>query len=147
MKKIFRLISIISIISFILHLIWEYAQCAPFFNHLNLKPTRQSMLIATLGDVNLTYIAFFVISTVKRDWLWVMEPWDKKVFLSMFTIALVLSIGIEFRALSTERWSYSSSNPLLFDYISIIPILQLLILFPLSFYLSRLVITLLKNKD
>tara|TARA_R110002072_G_scaffold64203_1_gene159156 strand:+ start:134367 stop:134807 length:441 start_codon:yes stop_codon:yes gene_type:complete len=138
MKNILKLILTISVFSFFLHLIWEYAQCIPFFNHVKLKPTHQAMLIATLGDVVLTYISFATVSFVKKDCLWAIKPWDKKVIFTLIIVGLILSIGIEIRALNTGRWSYSPQNPLLFNTISVIPVLQLLILFPLTFYLSKI---------
>ena len=96
------------------------------------------MLIATLGDILLTYIAYIFVTTVKKDWLWPLKKWDFKILFGLIIVSLVLSISIELRALSTGRWSYSEINPLLLNKVSIIPILQLLILFPLTFYLSRL---------
>ena len=137
-KNVIKLSLIITLISFFLHLIWEYAQCIPFFNHEKLQPTHQAMLMATLGDILLTYIAYIFVTTVKKDWLWPLKKWDFKILFGLIIVSLVLSISIELRALSTGRWSYSEINPLLLNKVSIIPILQLLILFPLTFYLSRL---------
>ncbi len=42
------------LISLALRLVWEWAQCAPFFIHGAAPATVSAMLVATLGDVALT---------------------------------------------------------------------------------------------
>ena len=132
-----RLIISITIVSFFLHLVWEYAQCIPLFIHGKLEPTDTAMIVATLGDVVLTWIAFLFVSLLSRDFGWVTKKWGIVQWSFLATIALILSVGIELRAVKTGRWAYTDINPLLFGKISIIPILQLLILFPLTFYFSK----------
>ena len=106
MRRILLLSLIFSIVSFLLHLLWEYLQCIPFFYHEKLLPTHQGMLIATLGDVVLTYIAYLCVAAIKKDWLWPLGVWDFKIYSTQTILALILSIFIELRALSTGRWSY-----------------------------------------
>lgn len=99
------------------------------------------MIKATIGDLILTWIAFILITLISQSKEWIIKPWGRKQILSMLIIGLFLSLLIENYAISIGRWSYTSINPLLpFTNISIIPILQLLILFPLSFSISGIIL-------
>ena len=88
------------------------------------------MLIATLGDILLTYIAYIFVTTVKKDWLWPLKKWDFKILFGLIIVSLVLSISIELRALSTGRWSYSEINPLLLNKVSLFQYCSFLFFFP-----------------
>ena len=35
---------LMSVVAFLLHVIWEYAQCVPFFIHEGIPPTHGAML-------------------------------------------------------------------------------------------------------
>ncbi len=133
----------VSFIAFVLHFIWEYLQCAPLFIHGDFganigvsPPTHLAMIQAILGDVGLTWIAYFTVSLFVSDKNWLAKPWPWKAWLAILVSGLVLSFSIEFMALSLGWWSYTAIAPLLFGKISLIPVLQLLILFPLTFKLA-----------
>lgn len=99
------------------------------------------MFLAALGDVILTLVAYVVISLASASWDWFMKKWTLTQWIVMDLTALVLSMYIEINALYQGRWSYTTINPLLPGTpISLIPIIQLLILFPLTFYVSAKVI-------
>ena len=56
-------------------------------------------------------------------------------------VALALSASVESWALATSRWAYTNINPRVPGTpISVLPVAQLLLLFPLTFWLSRKVI-------
>ena len=124
--------------SFLLHLGWEYLQCHLFFVHGSVPPTHEAMLIATVGDVVLTWVGYFLAAFVSRDWKWGLGTWSCRAWLAVEGFSLVASIAIELRALTRGRWSYTEIAPLVpGTSISLLPVLQLLTLLPASFALGR----------
>ena len=135
--------TVISIIAFVLHLIWESAQCPLFFIHRGLPNTQTAMVIATLGDVILTWIAFFIVAAFSRNLKWYLSKWNTMQKLSLTVVAMFLGLAIEWNALKSGRWEYTDVNPLIpGTAISILPIFQLILLFPLTLVLARIVIKL-----
>jgi hypothetical protein len=133
-----NLILSIGIVSFSLHLAWEYAQCSPFFIHLSSPPTLLAMIKAALGDVVLTGIAYGVLSTFKKNKYWFISPWRKTEWLLLIITGLILSFAIEYYALNSGRWQYTDNTPMVLEQFSILPILQLILLFPLTFHILKL---------
>lgn len=133
-------IGAIIIIALIFHLIWEYFQCGPFFVHKNLQPTHFDMIKASLGDVAITLVTFFTIGWLSQNIYWINEIWGRWQWYSMISLAFIFSFSIELFSLRADRWAYTDITPLMFGQISILPVLQLLIIFPLTFYISKKVI-------
>lgn len=124
--------------SFFLHYSWEKFQCAPYFVHGGESIGTWPMAAAALGDLVLTWLTFMTVVVFSRSWRWFVQSWTLKQWAIMVGMALGLSIGLEFIALRSGRWHYTVENPLLpILGISALPVLQLVILFPLSFSLWR----------
>ncbi|WP_420466280.1 hypothetical protein [Panacagrimonas sp.] len=131
------LMAALALISFPVYLAWEWIQCQPFFVHRAAPPTLASMLIATLGDVLLTLIAYCAVAAVYGA-SWPLRNWTFGVWIALLVVALILSIAVETYALQTYRWAYTDAAPLFLGTpISVLPAAQLLVLFPLSFPLAR----------
>lgn len=126
-----------SLIAFPLHLIWEYAQCMPFFIHGAAPPTYSVMLRAVTGDVILTWIAYSAVALSHQNPYWFGARWRRTHWFLLIIVALWLSISIEWYALKINRWAYTDITPLLFGRISLLPVLQLVLLFPITFLLLR----------
>lgn len=130
---------VISLISFSLHFFWENFQCKIFFIHRAENMTLE-MLKATLGDIVLTWVAFFIIAIASKSFEWIINWWSCKQWLAIILTALILSISIEKYALSEGLLSYTEIAPIMpFFKISLVPVFQLLILFPLTFWISALI--------
>lgn len=98
------------------------------------------MLAAALGDVVLTLLAFCGVAAI-HDVAWPLRSWPASVWLVLMGMALITSLAVEGYALRTDRWAYTDAAPLLPGLpISVLPVAQLLILFPFSFYLARALI-------
>jgi hypothetical protein len=129
---------LVSGLAFVLHYAWEYVQCELFFVHRASPADPWSMLQVTGGDVILTWIAHLVLTALTGRWLWLRKTWTLRMWLALQGAALALSIPIELYALATDRWAYTAINPRLpLLGVSLIPVLQLLLLFPLTFLLAR----------
>ncbi|MFN2337812.1 MAG: hypothetical protein ABR544_02440 [Gammaproteobacteria bacterium] len=117
---------------------WENVQCRLFFVHRANPADQWSMLQAAGADVLLTWVAYLVVATLTGRWLWLHGRWTPRLWLALLGSALVLSVSIELYALATQRWEYTDINPRLPGLgVSVIPVLQLLILFPATFGLAR----------
>jgi hypothetical protein len=96
------------------------------------------MASAALGDLVLTWLAYMAIVVASNSWRWVAQPWMLKQWSLIVGLALAFSIGFEIVALNSTRWSYTAANPVLPVLgVSVLPVLQLLVLFPLSFFIWR----------
>ncbi len=128
----------LALASFALHFVWEYAQCEAFFVHGREPATIGAMLRATLGDLVLTGIAWLGTALVAWNRDWALQSWTPRVWLSLLGLALVLSVSVELHAQAMGWWAYTERAPLLpLTPVSVLPVLQLLLLFPLSFGLAR----------
>jgi hypothetical protein len=128
-------------IAFGLNYLWETIQCPRFFIHLDGKATRTGMVIATLGDVAMTWFAQVVVAAVSRRWLWLLERWRWPQWTLLLAVALALSVLVEYWALGSARWAYTDINPRIpGTAISALPLAQLVLLFPLTFGLTRLLL-------
>ncbi len=129
---------VLALVSLVLHFVWEYLQCEAFFVHGARLQGGGAMLRATLGDLVLTSIAYAGTALVARSWNWSLRTWTPRVWLSLLGFALALSVSVELHALAMDRWHYTERAPLLpLTQVSVLPVLQLVLLFPLSFGLAR----------
>ena len=127
----------LALISFPMHLAWEWMQCQPYFVHRATPATAASMLTAALGDVALTMFAYGVIAAI-HDAAWPLRSWPASVWFLLMGMALITSVAVEGYALFTDRWAYTDAAPRLpGSPISVLPVAQLLIQFPVGFYLTR----------
>lgn len=131
---------VISVTAFGLHFVWESVQCIPLFVHgVEFEGGfLETMAWASAGDVVLAWIAYLITAVAVRDTRWPARRWCWNDWLALELAAVGLSVGFELYALQTDRWAYTEINPTLpgID-VSIVPILQLVILFPLTFRVAR----------
>ncbi len=146
-KRTFISFIVISTISFILHFIWEWFQCGPFFIHRGTQASLISMVLASLGDLILT---FFIIGLAPF-----LGRFDRSLkalktiqgFILIEIVAFATAVAVEKVALATNRWSYTEINPLLpLLEVSVLPILQLMLLTPAIVFASPPLVNLLMEK-
>ena len=85
---------------------------------------------------------YIILSASNKSFYWI----DKGMSISDVIItafySLFMSFYFETRALIEERWTYSEQMPLIHGTnIGVLPVIQLLILFPLGFYLTKYLIS------
>ena len=142
MKSFIRNILVIAIVALILQGIWEYAQCGRFFVVDDVTGHTRLMLSATLGDMNMSIILYMLLVVVNNDVNWILKKWHRHDYIITIFYALFLSFYFEIHALYTGRWGYNPDTMPLFlnTNIGLLPVIQLIILLPLIFYISRIVI-------
>lgn len=125
MKRIFLIFTI----SFVLNAIWENLHSLLYDNYMGGKITEFILLRATLSDaIYITIIALpfiFYPALKKKNWL-------------IIIFGFIISILIEYYALSTGRWAYNSMMPIIpFLGIGLTPTVQLGLLGYISFKLEE----------
>ena len=113
---------------------WELAQ-RPFYAGMgDLSAALIHCLRAALGDGVLVLVIYGagVLAFRRRDWF-CRPGWRGYAF--MFTAGLAIAVAVEWVALHlAQRWSYSERMPLIAG-IGIVPLLQMVVLPPLVFFL------------
>jgi len=142
MKNFIRNILVIALIAFILQLIWEYGQCGTFFIVDDLTNHTRLMLSATFGDMMMSVVLYILLVFINDDTNWILKKWHKHDYVITLLYSLFLSFYFEVHALYTGRWGYNPDTMPLFPNtnIALIPVIQLIILLPLIFYISSLII-------
>jgi len=123
-------------IGFLFHLIWEYLQCSPLFIHLKVTPTAWAMICATLGDIGILWVSYLAVALLKRDMFW---PWAAEIPMAWVLFAVFsasIAEGIEYFAVNRQLWTYSSINPT-FRGVSVVPLLQMAVLNPLTILTAK----------
>jgi len=105
------------------------------------------MASATLGDVLMTIVLYLLLALVNKSVDWVIKGWSLKDFSIIILYGLFMSFYFEISALYIGRWGYSTLMPLFPNTnIGLVPVVQLLLLFPLTFIISRPIIKLFTKK-
>jgi len=136
-----KFIVTLGIVSFALQYTWENLQCAPFFNYTPVTYMALDMLGAALSDVAVTYVVYAIVAFFSKSWKWIFNKWHLKQWIIMEGIALLSSISVELFAQTRNVWDYTDLAPLIPGLeISFVPVFQFLILFPLSFALTKFIL-------
>lgn len=134
--KTAKLITSLSLIALVIHLVWENAQAPLFAGFSSFDQHFLICFLGTIGDVIFTLTVYFVISLLKGDIRWIVRL-SKIDILILAIIGFFFALGIEWRALLFERWAYADSMPIIpYFQVGLMPILQMTLLLPLSFYLT-----------
>lgn len=127
-----------SLMAFLFHFIWEYLQCSPYFIHLKNPPTLVSMLKATAGDMVILWSTYLLLSVFNQSLSWGLRPWKAWEGIGLVLLSSAIVEVIEFRSLQQGLWTYTPINPTVPGVgISILPLLQMGVINPLSLFLSR----------
>jgi len=129
-----KYIAILTIVSFLLHIVWENAQAPLYAGYQSFSLHFQVCFAGTVGDVVITLLVLAFLRLLKKDSLQTAAD-----FMALAIIGFIIAVFIEQNALLVGKWSYAPSMPLIpYLHVGLAPILQMTILLPLSFYLARL---------
>lgn len=124
--------------AFGLNLVWELVQCRLFFVHGSVPATLPAMFVATAGDVALSALIYGAVALCMRDPIWGLRGFSTRSLAVTLAFAVMVALLVEWRALSSGRWVYTGLMPLVpATQIGVIPILQLLLLVPLTVISAR----------
>ncbi|MEK7599179.1 MAG: hypothetical protein AAB474_01860 [Patescibacteria group bacterium] len=133
--KWIRYLFFFTAVSFILHIVWEnlqaplYAGFTSFYDHFS------ACLAGAIGDVFISLAALLFMILVKRA---LPLKFNKNDFMVLAGLGLIIAVAIEKNALLAGKWSYSGAMPLIpYLNVGLAPILQMIFLLPLSFYLAQ----------
>lgn len=125
---------ILTIVAFLLHVVWENAQAPLYAGYQSFLQHLPVCITGTLGDVVITLLALGLFWLIKKD-----VPRSKTDFLALVIVGFVVAVAIEQNALLLNKWSYAPLMPLIpYLRVGVTPILQMIILLPLTFYLTNL---------
>jgi len=131
----------LSLIAFVLHIVWENAQAPLFQGYASFASHFPMCLVGTVGDVVITLVVYFIVALLKNDINWI-STLNKKDFVILAVIGFFIAVGIEWRALLFGRWAYADVMPIIpYLKIGLVPILQMIFLLPLSMYLTKKIVT------
>lgn len=122
-----------------LHLTWEVAQIRAYdFPETTLIEAAIGCFVPSLGDGLMTLIIYWTGWLVFREWRWVLHP-RIRGYLLMMVIGLLLAVVVELNALyRTGAWAYNERMiTLSFLEVGILPVLQMLILPPVTVLLVQ----------
>lgn len=141
MKKII----ILSLVAFILHLIWENAQAPLFQGYASFTQHFPLCFIGAMGDTAITLLIYFIVALLKDDFNWI-GALNKKDIAVLAVIGFFIAVGIERNALFFGKWEYASSMPLIpYFEVGLLPILQMSLLLPFSVFVARKLFFVRKN--
>lgn len=133
-------------VSFIFQLVWEFSICQFFYRTDN--NTNSLMWSATFGDVMMTVVLYALLIHVNKDFHWLERHWERHDYMIMILYGLFLSFYFEINALKTGRWNYTELMPVVpGTNVGVMPVIQLILLFPLTFFMARSMIRWINRKS
>lgn len=136
----------LSLIAFVLHVVWENAQAPLFQGYASFIAHFPMCLVGTAGDVVITLVVYFIVALLKNDINWI-SALNKKDIAILAAIGFFIAVGIEWRALLFGGWAYAEMMPIIpYLGVGLAPILQMTFLLPFSMYLIKKIV-IYKNYD
>src|SRR3989344_332654 len=138
-KTFLIILSAVIGISFVLNLIWEKLQAPLYAGFVSLPQHFWVCFGASIGDVSITLVFYLIVALFRKDIMWLKELRITDL-VSTGIFGAVTAFFMEYFAIASGKWAYLSAMPLLpFTTIGLTPFFQLLILIPLTFFLTHLV--------
>ncbi len=134
-----RLSAAIFLVAVPLNLAWEVAQIRAYaFPAEGIMADLIGCLVPSLGDGLMTLAIYWSGWAVFRDAAWGLRP-GLSGYLLMAAVGVVLAVGVEWNALyRTGAWAYAPGMPLVpVVGVGLLPVLQMVLLPPLTFRLVR----------
>jgi hypothetical protein len=130
----------LSLIAFVLHIVWENMQAPLFQGYASFVAHFPMCAVGTVGDVVITLFVYFIIALLKNDFNWI-AALNKKDIVILAVVGFLIAVGIEWRALLFGRWAYIGAMPILpYLKVGLTPVIQMTFLLPLSVYFTKIII-------
>lgn len=132
-----KLLALAALLSAVFHLVWENAQAPLFAGYQNFWQHFWICLRGTTGDVAITLAVYVAVAALVRNGQWVNTIHAPGVA-GLALAGALIAVGIERQALVSGRWAYTAAMPLVpYFSVGLTPVLQMAILLPLTFLVSR----------
>ena len=133
-----RLLGRLLAVALPLYFAWEMAQ-APFFTGMPAGRVAATLMCAqaTIGDGVLVVVVAIAGALLYRDRRWFAPPAAPRYVVGV-VVGVVLQIAVEWVMVRRlNRWGYASNQPILPGVrLGILPVLQPIVLLPLTFWLT-----------
>lgn len=135
--EIFRTCTILIIVSFIAHFVWEYFHFGLYTDYDHWTGRLPVYVLATVGDVLYTLGAFALVAAIKKSYEWISNA-TVADYLMLVTLGCLIALLVEYKGLALDRWEYRPEMPLIpLLGVGLSPILQMAILLPVTFFLTQ----------
>jgi hypothetical protein len=135
MKKA-RLILSIFTIGFLLNLIWENVQAPLYEGYTNFWDHFMMCFWASLVDATVILLLYSLFAVWYKDFYWLRYiNWKSAAVLMVLGAAI--AVGFEQWAFDNGTWSYTDSMPVVFLSTGLSPLLQMMVLPVLTYFIIR----------
>lgn len=140
LRSLFRTLAILTVTSFVLHLIWESWHVQLYTGYGDWSLGIPVVALATIGDVLYTLGAFALVCGFKKTVDWMADATYSDYF-GLVTLGFLIALFVEYKGLALDKWQYLPEMPIIpILQVGLSPILQMALLLPLSvFIVSRFV--------
>jgi hypothetical protein len=130
----------VALFAFLLNYPWEFLQ-VPYFVAMPEMAHWDAVIFctrATMGDVLIALVAFWVVAMFRRQRSWLLRP-DARAIFAFIATGIVITVGLEWHATELQqRWQYAERMPTLpLVGTGLTPLLQWLVLPPIIVWLAR----------
>ena len=137
--KYFLILATLSIVTFVLHLLWERSHIGLYRAYEQLEGKLPVFIFATLGDVAYTIGAYLFIAALKAEFFWYRSMSLLDVTL-LVLVGIAMALFVEYKALALNRWAYTDAMPMIpYLHVGLSPIIQMAVLLPASIITTRLI--------
>lgn len=135
--EIFRTCTLLIIVSFGLHFVWEYLHFGMYEGYEHWSGSLPVYWVATVGDVLYTLGAFAIVSAIKKTYEWIAGATIADYFM-LVTLGCLIALFVEYKGLALDRWQYRPDMPLIpILHVGLSPILQMSILLPFTVFATQ----------
>lgn len=140
MKAGTRVIALVAVIGFLTNLVWEVAQAPLYGGFISFSQNFFMCFIASIVDAITILLIYAGFAAYYRELTWLGRFSWKEAALIM-AIGFIIATIYEKWAFAIDLWSYTSRMPMVpATDVGLLPVLQMMLLPPLTFYLTKKVL-------
>ena len=141
MIEVLRHLAALFVIALPVNYLWELAQSPLYLPPSRLSDVLLHCFVASLGDGAIVGLIYGVCAILFRERDWYVRM-SRSRWVAMLTAGLAVGVLVEWLGLRMQRWIYADTMPLIPGVqVGLVPILQMLVLPPLIFWVARAWIT------
>ena len=135
-----KVISLVAAIGFLINLFWEVEQAPLYEGFVSFSHNFFMCFIASIVDAVTILLIYAGFAAYYRDLSWLSRFRWREAALTM-AIGFLIALIYEKWAFAIDLWSYTSRMPIVPGTdVGLLPVLQMMLLPPLTFYLSKVTV-------